>query len=276
MPAQTILKLYLRGWQDAVSMLGRPAHLVPFLVIALLKLVPLICVTYFSLPFMARFSVPLVRAVFGEEALHYPQHVFRLVDMYRAIDLAVVLLFAFMMYGWAVFMMADTLQGKHARLADYRLQIAWSIPSFLLIGALCTLVTFGIPFLLDRVTDSLRGPRVIQLLTLTAVALWALVMPFLIHSLFFLMSAPPRLLGAIARGARFASRRFEVTVFTLLTALGLHAAGAYLVSRLLTPHAGASDPLFLTICLKLVFDTAAPYYLFAATTSLAVAAKKER
>lgn len=276
MPVQTILKLYIRGWLDTVSLLRRPIVLVPFLVLALLKLLPLLCLSFFSYPLVASFSVPAIRSIFGEQALHYPQHVLMLSDMYRTVDITVLLLFGFTMYGWAVFMMADTLQGKRIRLADYGLQVVWSIPSFLLIGVLFVLITFGIPLLLEQVTDVIDRRRMVQLLTLMAIALWASLIASLIYSLFFLKYVPEGPMNAIARSVRFTQRRFAVTVVTLLTVLVLHAPGHYLLSRFLTPHIGMPDPLLPAIIVKLLFDIVAGYYLFAATTSLAVGKRKER
>jgi hypothetical protein len=276
MSGQTILLLYVRGWVDAVSLLRRPVHVVPFLLVALLKLIPLLVVSFLSHPLIAGFSVPSVRTVFGEAAVHYPQHVVMLVDMYRAIDITVLLLFGFAMYGWAVLAMTDTLQGRPVRATGYGLHIVASLPSLLVIGVLFVLITFGIPVLLEHVTEPLRRPKLVQLLTFTAVALWVAAMSFLIYAFFFLGQAPFRPFEIIRRSIRFAAKRFAMTATTLLTVLALHALTNQLLSGLLTPHVGASDPFLQAIGLKLLSDTIVGYYLFAATTSLAVGAGKGR
>ena len=92
MTGNTNLKLYIRGWVDAVSLFKHPVVLLPFVALALIKLFPLICVSFFTHPWISGFSVPAVRSIFGEEALHYPQHVLMLPEMFRVIDIAVLLL----------------------------------------------------------------------------------------------------------------------------------------------------------------------------------------
>jgi hypothetical protein len=247
--------------------------MVPFLVIAVLKLIPFLCVTFFSHPLIARLSIPLVQSVFGEEALHYPQHVFMLGNMYRVIDIAVLALFGSTMFGWAVFMMTDALQSRRVAATRYGTQVVSSLPALLLIGSLLVTLIFGIPLLFEQLARTVQHERLLQLLNLAAIGLLTTTTSIFVYAPFFIAPPSPKALRAIRQSIRFAKTRFEVTALAVLTALAIHACGQYFVARLLTPHAGGPDPLLQAIVVRLLFDTVAAYYLFAATTSLAVRTK---
>lgn len=273
MAGTTNLTLYLRGWRDGASLLRRPIVVAPFLLLAFIRLLPLLCVSYFSHPLVSGFSVPVVRSLFGEAALHYPQHIQMLSGMYRSIDIALLSLVGVPVIAWAVFMMADLLERKTIRLGITGGRVLWSTPALLVIGVLLVLLSYGIPFWLGELIGMTDRPKLILLMRLSALGLWVLLTTLVIYSFFFLSRGSVGLLGALARSIRFARARFEVTVSVLLTFLVLQAPSGYLVSHLLVPHVGQPDPLMSVILLKLFFDSISVFYLFAATTSVAASGK---
>ncbi|MBI4721303.1 MAG: hypothetical protein HY770_08820, partial [Chitinivibrionia bacterium] len=139
---------YGRCWKESAAMLGHPRLLVPFSMLALLQAGMLLCLVFFMKAPLSFFMVDMVRLVGGEAALHYPVHYLRLPFMYHIMVLPAAV-FGFVLYGWAVFMIADYFDGTLLSARQYVGAIVWNAPSFLIIGMLFASLGVSAPYLLS-------------------------------------------------------------------------------------------------------------------------------
>ena len=63
---------YLRSLENSVGMLKAPSVLLPFVIFAALQSVVLIACAFFAVPPLSTVMVPVVEAIGGEQALHFP------------------------------------------------------------------------------------------------------------------------------------------------------------------------------------------------------------
>lgn len=77
-PPQAAIALFVRCVVNAASTFLRPAVFLPFALLSLLQLAPLLVYLHFTHPSLAGGAAPLVGAAFGEGVLHYPMHIWYL------------------------------------------------------------------------------------------------------------------------------------------------------------------------------------------------------
>ena len=80
-----------RAWVFAVRGIGRETTLEPFLLIGLAQAILLAGLVWFYLPALAQILEPVVRGIGGEEATHYPHHLWTLPETWRTTNLILLL-----------------------------------------------------------------------------------------------------------------------------------------------------------------------------------------
>lgn len=116
-----LLEQLALAWQalaQTVRLLGRPTLWAPALVLGACELAVIGCLWWFAHPALSWAAAPLLRAVAGEQALHYP-NLFRLLpDLYARADLVLGSLLAPVLIGAATLLFAARFQGRTVALGD--------------------------------------------------------------------------------------------------------------------------------------------------------------
>ena len=90
-----------QAWIFALRALGRPQVREPFFVVGGLQLILLLALGNFHAVALAGFLAPVVRALGGEAALHYPDHFWALPEIYRSANTAFGIFFTYTAWGVA-------------------------------------------------------------------------------------------------------------------------------------------------------------------------------
>jgi hypothetical protein len=274
MTLERILRKYAYCWKETVLMVRRPGLLLPFALLALLQLIVLSCLIFFMNFPLSVFMVDMVRIVGGEAALHYPTYFIRLPYGFRIMALPVSI-FGFVLYGWGVFMIADYCAGSLLSARQYLDKIIWNVPSFLTIGIVFTLLGVTVPSVLSLLAGNLEHSATRFTARLFAWLGGLGVKAAFVYAVLFVRIYRDELATAIKMSARFAVRRLALTLMILFTVWALHAPLAYLMA-----HAGGaawrSDPDRIAVMLlaDVILEACTGFYLFAATTCLAIGAGK--
>jgi hypothetical protein len=98
-----------QAWIFALRSLRRPQVREPFFIVGGLQLILLLALGNFHSVALAGFMAPVVRALGGEAALHYPDHFWALPEIYRSATTVLGILFTYTAWGVATLRFA----GEH-------------------------------------------------------------------------------------------------------------------------------------------------------------------
>jgi hypothetical protein len=261
------LRRYFEAWERSISLLEKPVVLVPFVLLAIIQIVPLVMTTFFVEPPLSYFMVPTMHTLFGEEALHYPTHFVMLPDIFRVFAAPFVLLFGYSLLGWGVLMLIDLCHDKPVRFANYLAGVRILLPSILAIGSLFVLLDYGVQYagiLLDRATSGLFGD--VAVASVRAAGFVSKV--FLVYSLFFLGLYRETAGPAIRRSIRFARRRFMVTGLVILSAYLMRAFVDFVLAESFAQFAFDETHVLVAVVAGVLVESFALYYVLSATTFL--------
>lgn len=257
-------------------MLKRPIVLLPFLLLALCKLLVLLLLRYFTHAPVSYFMVDIVQIVGGEASLHYPSHFVMLPYLYELITLPLHV-GGFVLFGWGVFMIADYYDGSLLSPRNYIDKIIWNFPSFLYIGIIYVTLAVSVPFVIALGAQKIESP--FWRMTLERIS-WFFgfgATAAFVYALFFVKLYQDDLVRALRESIKFSLKRLLLTVLILLTISIIHAPLDYLTGH---SHAVAlaftPERILLIIELGIIVEIFTSYFMFAATTYLAVGRKKAK
>jgi hypothetical protein len=138
----------------------RPAHWVPFLVLAAVQYVALGILVAFHQPAVSPIGVPLIRLAGGDKALHYPMLFLYLPTMYSRIMLVLAVLFASVVVAVATLRFARTL--GFAPAGRTPTSIRRQLPTVILVSVPPTLAILALSWLAGQVPTDLilNNPKV--------------------------------------------------------------------------------------------------------------------
>lgn|GEM_PF-5342836 len=105
----------LHGLSCARRSLFRAGAVLPFVAFAAVQIGMILLLAEFTAPGIHWISVPLVRVLGGEHALHYPMHLVALPGMYEPLYLALLAVVGIPLYAAGVRQAAVTFQGRDTR-----------------------------------------------------------------------------------------------------------------------------------------------------------------
>lgn len=276
MSLSKVIRKYLDCWKEAVLMWKRPVVLLPFFLLALAKLTVLLLLRYFTQSPVSYFMVDIVRTVGGEASLHYPSHFVMLPYLYEIVTLPVIVV-GFVAFGWGVFMMADHFDGRLLSPRNYIDRIVWNLPAFLFIGIMYAALAVSVPFLIALGAQQIESP--FWRVTLERIS-WFLgfgARAALVYALLFTRLYRDDLVRALKESVHFALKRMVLTVLILMTVAVMHAPLNYLTGHShAVVHTFRPERILYIIELGIVVEIFTNYFMFAATTFLAVGRKGEK
>jgi hypothetical protein len=270
-----IVNKYFECWKYSAVMIKQPQILLPFLVIALGQLLVLTMLTLFSKPPISLFMVPLVQIAGGEGALHYPAHYVALPYLYELVTLPLMMVFGFILFGWAVFMIADRLDQNMRPAKYYAGTIVWNIPAFVIIGIFFIALSTGIPAIVTMLSHHIHVALWRKVLERSGWLLGLAAEIFLIYSLLFMKLYQDTPLSAIRRSMQFAKKRLVLTVMIFITVSIIHKPFEYAASHSdVIALKFKPELLFYVLLGGIIIEIFTNYFIFVSTTYLAVGRKQ--
>ena len=266
------LQRYIRCWTDVLALARRPVIFLPFAIIAAVKSAVLFAMYFFWHPLLAGFMVPVVRILGGEDAVHFPGHVRAFPVMFQTAEIVLMMLFSFAMTVWAVFLMADTLEGRRRRLAAYAGGVAVLTPAIVIIALCFAGGTIGVPMALYGAAEEFEERPKVQFLLLSgALAAGFLATVVLGYAPYFLGSVKGGALAAMRASVSYAREHLTLTSLVVLSVFLPEKILEYLASdtgSLVSNLHGNWVPGFLF--LGVLVEVATSFFLFGALTSKAL------
>lgn len=259
---------YLDALAHARTALGTPGVLLPFVAFSAVQAVILLAMASMVTPFLAPLMVPVMKALGGEQALHYPMHLVGLPSVYQRVYLPLVATVGFALWSLAVWKMVD----HHAVGSDRpRRDFRPSLPHVVVIGLLFVGASVVTGEIASRLVNS-RTPDTLQRMILFAsVAATAVMQTFLIYAPLVLRMRGGNAWRAIRAGAAYARRQFPATVLMIVTVLLIHLPVDFLLSRADRIAARFQPETVLQVMFgSIVLETFTAYLLFAGITELAL------
>jgi hypothetical protein len=230
---ESIIERYIRCWNDVFALAGRRVCLLPFALIAAAKTSILLLIYFFWHPLVSGFMVPALRTLGGERVLHYPTHVRAFPEMFQASEIVLMVVLGFALTVWAMWMMADTLEGKRRGWRFYAGQIAILTPSLVVIAVVFAGGTIGVPMILNWAAEQAEDRRPTLQAALVGLAFGAafLARVFLAYTPHFVGSIKEGPFSAIRKSFRFSREHFALTGLIVLTAMIPEKTLEYLASE---------------------------------------------
>jgi hypothetical protein len=142
---------YLDALGHARLALRSPSILIPFLAFGLVQCALLSLLAFFTWTPAAWATIPVVKALSGEPALHYPTHFVLLPSTYRLVYLPLVATVGFAAWSFAVWsMVAHHEVGMRTQARSFRA----ALPNIIVVGIVFVGVTVGLGLGLGLVTAS--------------------------------------------------------------------------------------------------------------------------
>ncbi|UCG52872.1 MAG: hypothetical protein JSW58_04770 [Candidatus Latescibacterota bacterium] len=270
MSPEEIAERYIECWKETFSLYKKHVLLVPFFVIAGVKILFLLLVYFCWHPLVSGFMAPTLESLAGEEFLHFPMHILALPRVFGVINAFVMLALGFVMLAWAVFMIDDAIEGKRYRLVNYAGQVSICIPSILLIGFVFLALAAGVPWLLEKIAARVPLGRLLMLVGPLAIFVSLAVRVLLVYSLIFLKYLRGRAFPALKRSVGFANARLPLTVLVVFTAWMIQKPFEFLGSRSsFLVESSKSEWVAIYLLLGIIVEIFALFFLFVSTTSIA-------
>jgi hypothetical protein len=259
---------YLDGLANTRLALRSPSVLVPFLVFGLVQAVLLTGLAFFDWAPIAPFSIPVVQALGGEPALHYPMHFVILPRLYEPIYLPLVASLGFALWTLAVWIMVDHHEvGQRVPARPFRSVL----PAVIGVGVLFVAASAG----LGRAMGALAGlapPGPASRIALAAaIAVVAAAQAFLVYAPVVLRLRNVNAVGAVRASVRYAARNFWPTALVVATVLLAHMP---LDGMIGTSHRVAlafhPETVYYLMLGSIVLEIITAYVLFASVVGLAL------
>jgi hypothetical protein len=266
---------YLWSLREARRMLKAPNTLLPFVVFVAVLAVWLISCTFFTIPPISTVMVPVIEKLSGDRALHYPMHFILLPRTYNLFYLPFVILAGFVLFGRAVFAMADY-YGRTGRAVEARPPFARAVPAMIVVG-LVYVILAGAPNLAATwLAARMDNAWAVRLLGFSGLLAGLTAQVLLVYSLLAIRREGCGPLRAIRRSVSVGLSRFLPTLFVVFS--------IYLVHRPIDALLQYPDKVVLKFRPELVFflllagiilELVTSFVLFATTTALSLSRRDE-
>jgi len=250
------------------SPLRDPHTVLPFVAFALLQGIVIAALAMFTEPWLSPVMVPVMRALGGDESLHYPIHLISLPSLYQRIYLPLVASAGFALWTLAVWKLVDNhVSGTRRAPRPFRPHLLHAV----VIGVLFV----GASFAVGQGLSSLVGPKtpamVARAVFLLTVALTATVQTFLVYAPVALRLRGGTAWDALRAGARYARRNFLATALLIVTVLIVHLPLDFLLARADRVAARFSPETILELMAgSVALEMATAFILFVGVTELAL------
>lgn len=259
---------YLDALGNARLAIRSPSILLPFLAFGLLQCGMLALLAFFTWPPAAWATIPLVRALGGEPALHYPGHFVLLPSTYRLLYLPLVATVGFVAWSFGVWsMVAHHEVGMRTPARSFRT----AIPKLLVIGVLFVGITVGLGRGLALVTAAAPAGMATRVVTMAGIAVIAAAQALLVYAPIVLRLRGGGPLRAIRSSARYAWRHFGATALLVATVLLAHVPLDALIGKSGDIVARFHpEVVFQLLVASALLEVVTALVLFAGTVSLAL------
>lgn len=259
---------YLDALNNARIAIRSPSIALPFVAFGLIQCCLLSLLAFFTWPPAAWAMIPVVKALGGESALHYPTHFVLLPSTYRIVYLPLSATIGFAAWSLGVWMMvAHHEVGMRTPARSFRA----ALPAILAVGVVFVGVTVGLgkglgllaAYLPERIPAGLATPVVVVAI--------AVSQAFLIYAPIILRLQGGGPLGAIRNSARYARRHFGATAMLIATVLFAHVPLDALIAKS-DAIAARFHPevVFQLLIASALLEVATAYVLFAGIVALAL------
>jgi len=257
------------AWHSITPFLTSPTVWLPFLVIAFCQISTLILLQSFHKPGVIPFGLPLVRALGGDQATHYPTFFLALPTIFYWMDMFLAVFVSSLTAGVATELFARGF-------GEGGVGSAWKValrhyPTLLLLSAIVAAVLFGLSQLVALVPQELilSNPAIRWGARGAMLLLLVLAQSLLVYATAWIVLQGHRLIPAIRDSIRVSLRTFLPTVLIvgvpllLLFPLGyLSARGDLFVTKLQPDTVGA----LLTV--RVLSEVVLGFFLIGAVTRL--------
>lgn len=261
------LNRYLDALTNARAAFSMPV-LLPFACFAVLQVAILLAMAFFTSPVLSPVMVPAMRALGGEQSLHYPLHLVGLPSVYQRVYLPLAATIGFSLWTLAVWKLVD----HHDIGADRpRREFRPALGRVMMVGVLFVGASVAIGELSSRLTGPRTPDVVARAVLIASIVLTATAQAFLIYAPVALRLRGGKVWNAIAAGAAYARRHFLATALLLITVLLVHLPVDFLLSRADRIAARFHPEAVLHLLLgSVVLEMFTAYLLFAGITALAL------
>jgi hypothetical protein len=259
---------YLDALANARHALRSPSVLAPFIAFGLLQCLLLVLLAFFAVPPLTALMIPIVRALGGEAALHYPTHFVLLPSLYQRLYLPLVASLGFLLWSYGTWSMiahheaAERIPARSFRTAWFRIVV---------VGVVFVAVTValgrGFGWLTSKAPAAIPG----RVFTLVGIALIACVQAFMLYAPIVLRIRGGGALAALRGSARYAAHNFGATVLLVATVLVVHTpldaliANADSIAMRFRPEA-----VFQLMVASVLLEVITAFVLFAGAVNLAL------
>lgn len=259
---------YLDALTNARLGLRSPSTLLPFLVFGVVQALVLAALAFFTTPALASLTVPMVRALGGEAALHYPTSFVLLPATYRMVYLPLVATVGFGLWSLGVWsMIAHHDVGERSGPRSFRA----ALPNIVLVGIIFVAVTVAVGRGLALATAALEPGIVSKLATLGILAVTACAQALLVYAPAVLRLRGGNALSAVRTSMRYARRMFLPTALVIATVLVMHVPVDWLIGNA-DALVGRFRPeiVFHLMVGSIALEVITAYLLFAGVVALAL------
>jgi hypothetical protein len=259
---------YIDALANARHALRSPSILIPFLAFGLLQVVIVVLLAFFAVPPFSTLMFPVVRALGGDAALHYPTHFVLLPSLYQRIYLPLAATLGFLLWSYGAWLMVGHHEAAE-RIPGRSFRAAW--PGIILIGMVFVVVTVvlgrGFGWLTSHAPRAVPG----RVFTLAGIALIASVQALMLYAPIVLRIRGGGAVSALRASARYARHNFAATAMLVTTVLVVHTpldaliANADSIATQFRPEA-----VFQLMIGSIVLEVMTAFLLFAGAVGLAL------
>jgi len=260
------------GYLDALTntrlALLSPSVLIPFFAFGFIQAVLLTLLAFFASPPLASFMPPVVEALGGDAALHYPTHFVLLPATYRTVYLPLVATVGFTLWSLGVWsMIAHHEASRRLPARSFRS----TLPSIVGVGIVFVAVTVGAGRGLSLLAAELESGMALKAATLGIIVLTACLQALLVYAPVVLRMRGGGPLRAIHASIRYARGRFGATALLIGTVLFVHLPLDGLIGNA-DAIAGRFHPeaVYQLMIGSIVLEMATAFVLFAGVVALAL------
>lgn len=259
---------YLDALGNARLAARSPSILLPFVGFGLVQCGLLSLLAFFAWPPAAWAMIPVVKALGGEPALHYPTHFVLLPSTYRLVYLPLVATVGFAAWSFAVWsMVAHHEVGMRTQARSFRA----ALPNIIAVGVVFVGVTVLLGGALGLLAASVPAGVPARLATVVVVAVIAAAQALLVYAPIVLRLQGGGPVRAIRNSARYALRHFGATALLVATVLLAHVPLDTLIAKA-DDIAARFHPevVFQLLIASVLLEVVTAFVLFAGTVALAL------
>jgi hypothetical protein len=262
------IESYLDALNNARLAFRSPSVALPFLAFGLLQCCLLSLLAFFTWPPAAWAMIPVVRALGGEPALHYPTHFVLLPSMYRMVYLPLVATVGFAAWSFGIWsMVAHHEVGMRVPARSFRA----ALPAILVVGVVYVAVTVALGQGLGALAATTLEGIPARLATLVAIAAIAASQAFLLYAPIVLRLQGGGPLRALRNSARYARRYFGATAMLVATVLLAHVPLDALIGKSDAIAARFHPEVVLQLLIaSVLLEVVTAFVLFAGIVALAL------